>query len=313
VIVGLYGAQTIVAGAMGVLVVVSALRLLDLGSGGVGWLYSACGIGGVVGAGVAMALVGRQRLAGDFGVGLLLWGMPFLILGLVPNTVVALLVLGLLGIGNTLVDVSAMTLLQRNAPEEARARVFGVLQSALAGTIGLGAILAPILIGTIGIRAALVVTGCFLPILAGLLWRRLAALDVAVDTVHVALLEGIPIFAPLPGPVLERLAASLAPMQIDAGETLFRAGDHGDRFYVVESGDLAVELASGEKVEGPGGWVGEIALLRDVPRTATVRARTDATLLALERDEFLAAVTGHAPAQEAASELVSERLALSPV
>jgi len=82
---------------------------------------------------------------------------------------------------------------------------------------------------------------------------------------------------------------------------------------VIESGELAVELATGTKTEGPGRWVGEIALLRDVPRTATVRAVTDAELLALGRDEFLGAVTGHAPANAAANEIVGERLALSPV
>jgi predicted MFS family arabinose efflux permease len=312
VIVALYGAQTVVAGAMGVLVVVAALRLYDLGSGGVGWMYSACGIGGVIGAAVALALVGRQKLAADFGIGLLLWGMPFLLMAIWPNTVVALLMLGVLGIGNTLVDVSALTLLQRNAPEAVRARVFGVVESMLAATIGLGAILAPLLISLFGIRVALFATGAFLPVLAALLWRNLVALD-SGSPAHLELLRAIPIFAPLPPQALERLARSLVPVHVAAGDVLFHAGDEGDRFYVVEAGELAVDLATSTKVEGPGRWVGEIALLRDVPRTATVRAVTDAELLALDRDEFLGAVTGHAPANAAANEIVGERLALSPV
>ncbi|HEY8646524.1 MAG TPA: MFS transporter [Gaiellaceae bacterium] len=312
VIMGLFGAQTVVAGAMGVLVVVSALRLLDLGTAGVGWLYAATGVGGIIGAGVTLALVGRKRLAGDFGVGLLLWGLPFLVLGIWPNAVVALLMLGVLGIGNTLVDVSGLTLLQRNAPEAVRSRVFGVFESMVAGTIGLGAILAPLLIALAGIRAALIATGLFLPILAGLLWRRLVSLD-AGDPAHLDLLRRLPIFAPLPPQALERLARSLELVRLAAGDVLFHAGDAGDRFYVIESGELAVELATGPKTEGPGRWVGEIALLRDVPRTATVRAVTDAGLLALDRDEFLGAVTGHAPANAAANEIVGERLALSPV
>lgn len=312
VIVGLYSAQTIVAGAMGVLVVVAALRLFALGSGGVGWLYSACGIGGLVGAGVAMALVGRQRLAGDFGIGLLLWGVPFLFMAVWPNTIVALAMLGLIGIGNTLVDVSALTLLQRNAPEAVRARVFGVVESMFAATIGLGAILAPLLIGVFGIRAALAITGLFLPILAALLWRKLSALDRG-EPAHVALLRGIPLFAPLPQQAVERLALSLQPVELEAGQVLFSAGEPGDRYYAIESGELVVELATGAKSEGPGKGVGEIALLRDVPRTATVRARTHARLLALERDTFIAAVTGNVRAQDAANEIVGERLALSPV
>jgi MFS family permease len=312
VIMGLFGAQTVVAGAMGVLVVVTALRLLDFGTAGVGWLYAATGVGGIIGAGVTMVLVGRRRLAGDFGIGLLLWGIPFLVMGIWPNAVVALLMLGVLGIGNTLVDVSGLTLLQRNAPEAVRSRVFGVFESMVAGTIGLGAILAPLLIAVAGIRIALVATGLFLPILAGLLWRRLVSLD-AGDPAHLDLLRRLPLFAPLPPQALERLARSLQPVHVAAGDVLFHAGDEGDLFYVIESGELAIELATGTKTEGPGGWVGEIALLRDVPRTATVRAITDADLLALDRDEFLGAVTGHDPANAAANEIVGERLALSPV
>jgi predicted MFS family arabinose efflux permease len=312
VIMGLFGAQTVVAGAMGVLVVVTALQLLDLGTAGVGWLYAATGVGGIIGAGVTMVLVGRRRLAGDFGIGLLLWGIPFLIMGIWPNAVVALLMLGVLGIGNTLVDVSGLTLLQRNAPEAVRSRVFGVFESMVAGTIGLGAILAPLLIAVAGIRVALVATGLFLPILAGLLWRRLVSLD-SGDPAHLELLRSLPLFAPLPPQALERLARSLVPVHVAAGEVLFQAGDEGDRFYVIESGELAIELATGTKTERPGGWVGEIALLRDVPRTATVRAVTDADLLALDRDDFLGAVTGHDPANAAANEIVGERLALSPV
>jgi predicted MFS family arabinose efflux permease len=312
VIVGLFGAQTVVAGALGVLVVVSALRLLDLGNAGVGWLYSATGIGGLVGAAVVLALVGGRRLASDFGLGLVLWGAPFIVMGAWPNKYVALAMLGVLGIGNTLVDVSGFTLLQRTAPEAVRARVFGVLESMFAVTIGLGAIVAPLLIALIGIRAALIATGVFLPVLAGLLWRRLTALD-SGSPAHLDLLRGNPIFAGLPAPALERLARSLEPVHLTAGEMLFNAGDPGDRYYVVEAGTLGVDLAGGTKAEGPGRGVGEIALLRDVPRTATVRALTDTDLLALERDDFLGAVTGHAPATAAANEIVGERLALSPV
>jgi len=312
VIVGLFGAQTVVAGAMGVLVVVSSLRLLDLGSSGVGWLYSATGIGGLIGTAVALALVGRKKLAADFGTGLLLWGFPFLIMGIWPNAVVALAMLGVLGIGNTLVDVAGFTLLQRTAPEAVRSRVFGVFESMVAATIGLGAILAPLLIALAGIRAALIATGLFLPILAGLLWRKLTALDTG-DPAHLEVLRANPLFAPLPPPALERLAHAVQPLTLAVGETLFRAGDSGDRYYAIESGELAIDLAGGTKREGRGGGVGEIALLRDVPRTATVRAATDAQLLALDREEFLLAVTGYAPAAEAANDIIGERLALSPV
>jgi len=312
-LIGLYTAQMVVAGAMGVLVVVAAERLLHMGSSGVGWLYTACGVGGIAGSVVSMALVGRRRLAGDLRLGLLLWGIPFLVVGVWAHSVVALAMLALLGIGNTLVDVSAMTLLQRNAPEAVRARVFGVLETLFAVTAAVGAVAAPALIGLAGIRTTLVATGVFLPALTLLAWRALATLDTAADLAQVDLLRRIPLFAPLPAPTLEGLARALVPVELAAGETLFEAGEAGDRFYVIESGELAVELAIGTKVESAGGFVGEIALLRDVPRTATVRARTDARLLALERDEFLAAVTGHARARDTAEHIATERLALSPV
>jgi MFS family permease len=313
-IVLLYAAQTVVAGAMGVLVVVSALRLLSLGNGGVGWLYSACGIGGLIGAVVALALVGRQRLASDFGIGLLLWGVPFLVLGLWPNTVVALVMLGVLGIGNTLVDVSALTLLQRNTDERVRARVFGVIESTTTGTIGLGAVLAPLMIALFGVRPTLIVTGLFLPIVTGLLWRQLLALNGPPPTERsLELLQAIPIFAPLPPADLERLAQALRPLQLESGGRLFAVGDVGDHFYIVESGELGIDLPTGQKVEGPGGWVGEIALLRDIPRTASVRALSDVHLLSLDREVFLEAVTGHDHASQAATFIVGERLALSPV
>ena len=116
------------------------------------------------------------------------------------------------------------------------------------------------------------------------------------------------IFEPLPRQKTEFLARRLVPVHVAAGDEVFREGDHGDRFYVVAEGTVEVFVDGQAKLEGPGGWFGEIALVRDVPRTATVRARTDAELLALERDDFLAAVTGYDPSREAAESVVAERL-----
>src|SRR5919198_2880598 len=154
-VVGLYGAQTLVAGALNVLIIVVALDLLELGNSGPGFLNSAVGVGGLAGAVVALALVGRRRLASDFGLGLILWGMPIVLIGFWPNEGAALAFLAVLGIGNTLVDVAALTLLQRSAADEVLARVFGVIESLLVGAIGLGAIVAPLLVSLFGIRGAL--------------------------------------------------------------------------------------------------------------------------------------------------------------
>jgi hypothetical protein len=310
-VVGLYSAQTLVAGALNVLVVVAALELLDLGRAGPGLLNSAVGIGGLIGAGVALGLVGLRGLGTAFAFGLVLWGVPLILFGAWPETAAALVFLGLLGIGNTLVDVSGLTLLQRTAPEEVLGRVFGVLESLVVGTLGLGAIIAPLLISLFGVRWALVATGLLLPALALISWARLRKIDerTVVPERELELLLGLPLFAPLPPATLEHLARSLVRLPAAAGTEITRQGEVGDRFYLVDKGDMDVSI-DGEIVSslGPGDHFGEIALLRDVPRTATVTARTDASLLALERDEFVSAVSGHPVSREAADAVVAARL-----
>jgi MFS family permease len=309
VLVVLLASQTLVAGALNVLIVVSALRLLDLGEQGVGFLNSAIGIGGLVGALVSAALIGR-RLTTNFLIGILLWGVPIALIGAIPEPVPALLFLAVVGLGNTLVDVSAYTLLQRAVPDEVLARVFSAVQGLWVGTIGVGAIIAPLLIAALDIRGALIATGALLPILTTLLRRRLSELDeVPVPVSELALLRSIEIFAPLPPPTLESLARALIPVRVEAGREVVRQGEPGDRFYIVATGELEI-LVDGRvvRVTGPGSYFGEIALLRDIMRTATVRAKTDVELQALERDDFIAAVTGHAASAEAADSVVAARL-----
>jgi len=311
IVIGLYSAQTLLAGALGVLVVVTALDLLHRGDSGVGLLNAASGVGGIIGALIAFALIGRKRLAADFGVGIVLWGAPLVAIGAWPNTPVALVALAFIGLGNTLVDVAGLTLLQRSAPPDVIGRVFGVLEMLLVGTIGLGAILAPVLIDVIGIRWSLVVTGAFLPVLAALTWRQLLTIDAETHAPpEVELLAEIPIFAPLPESTLERLAAQLEPVSAPAGTVVIRQGDAGDRFYVVADGEVEVTVDGVTTASlGRGEAFGEIALLRDVPRTATVTAKTPAKLLALDREAFLEAVTASPPSARAADATVGARLA----
>jgi hypothetical protein len=291
--------------------VVIAFDLLDLGRSGPGFLNSAVGIGGLLGAAAALALVGRQRLAGDFGAGLILWGLPIALIAVWPTTPATLVFLGLLGIGNTVVDVAALTLLQRAVPREVLARVFGVLESLVVGTIGLGAVCASVLVWAVGARAALVVTGALLPVLAVLCWTRLRAIDarIEVPAAELGLLQAIPLFAPLPAPALEHLAQRLEPARFSAGTEILRQGAPGDRFHIVVTGRVDV-LQEGRSLGelGPGDSYGEIALLRDVPRTASVVALTDVTEYTLGRDEFVGAVTGHPASAAAADAVVAARL-----
>jgi hypothetical protein len=189
--------------------------------------------------------------------------------------------------------------------------VFGAVQSLWVGTIGLGSILAPLAIDLFGIEGALIITGSILPVLAALLYRRLSVLDHEAEKPEreLELLGAIDIFRPLPPPVLEGLAGAMLPLRVEAGREIVREGEAGDRFYVIESGRVEV-VKDGDVIneEGPGEFFGEISLLRDVPRTATVRAKTDVELRALERDDFIAAVTGHAASAEAADSVVATRL-----
>ena len=311
VVVGLYGAQTLVAGILRVLLVVIALRTLGLGASGVGFLNSAIGVGALVGVLALLGVISSGPLTGALALGILLWGIPLIVLGAAPSVPVALLCFGIVGVGNTMVDVAGLTLVQRTAPDEVRARVFGVLESVFLGTIGIGAIVAPGLTAAFGPRGALIAAGAALSAIVVISWGRLRKVDAPapVPKAELALLRGNPIFAPLPPVTLEQLASHLSHVRVPAGDPVFRQGDHGDRFYIVSAGEVMVAPVGRPAVTlGPGGSFGEVALLRDVPRTATVIASTDVELLALERDVFIAAVTGHAPSAAAADAVVATHL-----
>jgi MFS family permease len=312
VLVGLFAAQTFVDGALGVLTVVLALDALDIGPSGLGLLNSAIGVGGLLGAVAAAALIGRARLATDFGFGMLLWGLPLVLIALWLEPAFAALALVLVGIGNTIVDVTGDTLLQRGVPEALLARVFGIMESLMLLTIGLGSITAPLLAEVLGIRWALAITGVLLPALTLASWRLLGRIDAAARAPEheLALLRTLPMFAPLDAPTLEYLAGRLSRRRVTAGETVCRQGEKGDAFYVVGAGEVEVTADGGPpRCLKEGDFFGEIALLREVPRTATVVAKTDAELYELAGDDFVAAVTGNVEALRVADTVVLARLA----
>lgn len=308
-VLGLYSAQTLVAGAYGVLVVVIALQLLDLGNSGVGLLQAATGIGALVGAGAALALVGRRRTGADLVLGLCCFGAPLLLVAAVPRTWAAVLALGILGVGNSLVDISAVTLVQRTAPSAVAGRVFGLLEATLVGAIGIGAVLTPVLVHVVGVRGTLVAVGAVLPMLGLVAWRAVARIDaaVAVPEARIRAIDAVPFLAVLPAQQREELAVALQPVELAAAATLFSQGDAGDRLYILTAGALEIDLSSGPKREDAPAFVGEIALLRNVPRTATVRALTDSTLFALDGPHFLAAVVGHARSRTVADAVLATR------
>jgi MFS family permease len=314
-VVVLLGSAAVLWGTLDVLLVVLALDVLALGEAGVGYLNAAMGAGGLVGAALAVTLIGRPRLALPFVAGIVLWALPLATIGLPALPVVALVLLAIAGLGRIVMDVAGRTLLQRVAPDAMLARVFGVLEGVHMGSLALGSIAAPALIGIAGARGAFVVAGSGLLLVTALSWRRLLRAD-AVGTIHpreLELLRRIPFFAPLPPPAIERVAANLVPLSAPAGSVIIRQGEPGDRFYVIVAGTVHVSVdGSVVRHEEAGEWFGEIALLRRVPRTATVEAVTPVELVALERRVFLEAVTGQPPSLAAADEVIRERLGDQP-
>jgi MFS family permease len=308
-VLGLYGVQTLVAGAYSVLVVVVALELLGLGNAGVGFLQAATGIGAVVGAVVALALAGRRRTAADFGLGLACFGAPLLALAALPRTWSALVALGLLGIGNSVVDISAVTLIQRTADAAVAGRVFGLLHAAGVGGLGIGSILTPVLIHLAGVRWSLATAGAILPLLSIVMRRALSSMDagVVVPEEQLNAIAAVPFLDVLPLQRKEALAAALERLERPAGATLFSAGDPGDRLYILTQGAIEIDLPSGAKREDAPAFVGEIALLRDVPRTATVRVVADSTFWTLDGEHFVDTVTGHSRSRTTADSLLASR------
>ena len=310
-VVGVVAATTFVEGIVDVLVVVSALTVLGLGEAGAGWLNAAWGAGGLAGGAIALVLLHRRRLAGGLAGGALLAGLALLALAALPAPAAAILLLVVFGIGYALVDVAELTLVQRLASDRQLARAFGVTETLHWITTASGAAVAPLLIAWLGVRGALAVAGgCLLAVVA-VRAHALARLEDGHATPEraFALLRGVAFLAPLPLGRLENLALRLEPLAADAGAAVVREGDPGGRWYVVDAGAFDVH-ADGRRLRrlGPGDCFGEIALLRGVPRTATVTATAPGSLYALGREEFLSTVLGMPCAQREADRFAEQRL-----
>ena len=310
-VLGLAAAQSFTRGALTVFSVLVPIELLGRGESGVGTLMTAVGVGAVCGSLAASLLVGTRRLGAWFALGVMLWGLPLALVGLVPQDAAVLFFMAMIGVGNALIDVAGFTLLGRMAPDEVLARVFGVLESMVAISIGIGAVTAAAAVHAWGLRPGLVAVGLVCPVLAAASWRRLRALDrtVGVHDADVRLLQQVPMLRTLPLPSVEQLARGLVPWDVPAGSAVFEQGDLGDRYYVVESGEVDV-IGDGQVVAtlGPGDGFGEIALLRRTRRTATAVARTDIRLRGLGSDHFLAVVMGYTPSAAEATTGVDQLL-----
>jgi MFS family permease len=293
-VMGLLVGQSMISGALEIVLVVVALGLLDLPPSGAGFLTAARGAGGLLGGLWATRLVGRPQLGAALALGVIVYGLGTAALAFAATAVLTATFLVVAGTGHAQADVAGRILLQRVVPDRILARVFGVLEGAKEGGAAVGAAVTPLLVAALGLRGGILAAGLLLPVAVILLTARIRAVDRAVQLLEqeVTLLQSLDLFAPLTSHTLEGIATRLTRVAATPGVVLMREGDPGDRFYIVADGELELSRNGRAMAKlGPGSYFGEVALLKNHPRTATVTASTAATLLALDRVDFLEAIT----------------------
>jgi MFS family permease len=304
-------AEAAVVGALDLLFVILAVTVLGRPQAWAGYLNSAYGVGAILAATLGVLLVGRRLGGPNAGAALLLSGaLAALAASLGLAGTVALLTAA--GASRALLDVASRALLQRSVPAQSLGQVFGLLEGLTRTGLAIGSVLVPVLVHLGGSRLALLGVAAVLPLAAAAGGRALVTLDAQapVPVVQIALLRSLPLFADLPAPAVEGLAAALTPAEVPAGAVLIRQGEQGDAYYAIAAGQFDV-LQDGRLLRrcGRGEGVGEIALLRAVPRTASVIAHTPATVYRLARDPFLTAVLGHAATRRHAHSIADAQLA----
>ena len=308
VLLALHAFYFTLIGALDLLCVILALDVLHMGPGGPGFLNAALGAGALVAGFVTVFLVGRRHLANTVTVALLVAVSAVAAIDATANVVAALLLIGAVGLAGAVFDVTSRTLLQRAAPSDAIAGSFSILEALMDTGLALGAVLVRVAMALGGLRAALLApAGIALVLVAGM-WRQLRKIDAnaTVPQVEIQLLRSIPIFAALQAPALESIARELEAVSVRAGSVVIRQGDYGECYYAVADGELAISK-DGRLVQtvSRGDGFGEIALVRDLPRQATVTAVTDVSLYALRKDLFVQTVTGHVAASAAARAIIA--------
>lgn len=309
VLLGLFLIEFIALGALDVLVVVLALAQFHLGSAGAGYLQAMFGAGAVLGATGAVALVGHRTLATPLLIAAGVWGVSLLAMAGWASAVAAFVLLAVAGASRTVFEAAGRTLLHRAVAPQIHGRAFGVLEGVEMAGLAVGSLAVPGLIAAGGTAAALVAIGAALSIGSVAAVAALGDLadGLAVPETVIALLRRGPLFVALGLPVLEDLARGLTSIAVAPGESVVREGEPGDRYYLVAAGELVVSVGGREirRLHESDGF-GEIALLRDGIRTATVTARGPATVHSLARIPFLDALGASRHARVAAEAVLAE-------
>jgi hypothetical protein len=274
-------------------------------------LNAALGGGALLAGFVTAFLVGRRHLANTLTVTLSIAVVALALIGAIPRVAPAILLIGTVGLAGAVFDVTGRTLLQRSAPSDSIAGSFSILEALMDSGLALGAVLVRVAIAIGGLKAALFGPAVVALLLIGGLWRRIRKVDASatVPQVEIQLLRSISIFAALPAPSLEGIARDLEALAVSQGTVVIKEGERGDCYYAIAQGELAVTRVNQfVRMVSRGDGFGEIALIRDVPRQATVTAATDASLYTLDRELFVQAVTGHATAISAVERVISRHL-----
>jgi hypothetical protein len=311
VLLALHTFYFVLIGAIDLLCVILAVDYLRMGPGGPGFLNAALGGGALLAGFVTAFLVGRRRLANTLTVTLSIAVVALALIGAIRSVAPAILLIGVVGLAGAVFDVTGRTLLQRSAPSDAIAGSFSILEALMDLGLALGAVLVRVAIAVGGLKAALFAPAVVALLLIAGLWRRIHNIDASatVPQVEIQLLRAISIFAALPAPSLEGIARDLGTLTVSQGTVVVKEGERGDCYYAIADGKLAVSR-QGQFLQlvSRGDGFGEIALIRDVPRQATVTAASAVSLYTLERDLFVQAVTGHATAISAVERVISRHL-----
>jgi MFS family permease len=298
-------------GAMNVFLVLLATDVLESGPKALGYLNSVLGVATVAGGLLILGRLSSSRLGQDLVLGVVVgWGLPLLAVAAFPTPVAAIAAIVVIGLCEPLGSLGIDTIPQRLTPSAMVSRVYAGIDTCLVGPMALGALLAPALVHWVGLHDALALVGA-LPLVTGIsVWRRMRDLDRRLSApAELELLRAVEVLADLPAPALERLAHAAERVRVDAGETVVAEGGSSDRFYVILSGEVEVtQRGRMLRTEGPGEFFGEIGLLRNVLRTATVTAATACELLVVEQADFLDAVSHVGDGTNALDDIIARRL-----
>jgi len=311
-LIAVLSSRMLMVGVTDVLFVLLALELFLTGEEGAALLTAALGAGGVVGGATAFLLVGHRRIATVLVACAAACGVTFAALSLPGAAQLAPVLMLVAGVGLSVMDIAGRTILQRAVHDAVLARVFGILEGLSMWSLAAGSLLVTVVVALVGLQGSVLVFAAMLPLLLALAWPALLHLDrrAAVPVRELELLSSVGFFDALDPPSLEGLAQRARWETAAAGSMIIREGERGDAFYVLESGSVSASRDGQflRRLARRGDTFGEVALLRDIPRTASVTADEPTVMLVLDRPGFLAAVTGNPAAAAALGRVAEARL-----